>query len=112
MSADFPFIVMWRRQLVTALEDAKLFYTVASNTATGVTYRIKRRCKHWTCNVVTQVGHAAWTCNMDMQHGYMNMEHGHAPWACSMDVQRWHAEWTCNVDMHLSTISMTCSMDV
>jgi hypothetical protein len=46
MSADFPFIVMWRRQFVTALEDAKLLYTVASNTATGVIYRFKRRCKY------------------------------------------------------------------
>ncbi len=68
----------------------------------------------WSWCIWTQLGHAAWTCSVDMQYEDMDMKHWHAAWICSKGMQHGHTTWTCKMHMkhvHAArTGSMACRM--
>ncbi len=63
--------------------------------------------------MVMRCGHAAWSCDADMQHGHAmrtcstNKQQRHASWTCSMYMQRGPAAWTSGMDMQHD-----CGMDM
>jgi hypothetical protein len=52
-----------------------------------------------------QVGHAGWTCGMDIKHR-------HSAGTCSMDMRHRQAAWTCGMNMQHENVAWTCSKDI
>jgi hypothetical protein len=58
--------------------------------------------------------HAKWTCSIDMQHGDMDMHHGHEARTArtgSRDMQHVHVAWTCSTDMKYRQAAWNFSID-